>query len=260
MSWFYQIDDALWRLWCYATSGRTLAIVFGIGFAMLAISLLVLSRTRWGHSKPLAKCVVLSVLAHVWLLMYALGNRTVLPQGDPRGSQQSLAVSFEEFDPSTSTASEVARLAAEETPAAVASESPLPWEAPANLADLPQPAELTALESLADLAPPPLLPVLDPTPLPTLPPPEELADILRDGDPASEEQPTEAQAQAPSLIQKTTQVPSPVLPPELASPPTESLEQELADSSQVPTSGEPSLSNPVQMQPIVNSRRPSMRG
>jgi hypothetical protein len=38
---------------------------------LLTLSLLVLMRTRWGQARPLSKCVVLSVLAHLWLLAYA---------------------------------------------------------------------------------------------------------------------------------------------------------------------------------------------
>ena len=90
-----QFSDSLWRAWLYVTHTRSLAIALGIGFAILAISLLVASRTRWGQAKPLTKCVVLSVLAHVWLLMYALGSRAVLPQGSPDGRETNMSVAFE---------------------------------------------------------------------------------------------------------------------------------------------------------------------
>ena len=46
--------------------------IFLAGFlATVAVSLLVLSWTRWGQSKVLTKCAAIAVLAHIWLLLYA---------------------------------------------------------------------------------------------------------------------------------------------------------------------------------------------
>lgn len=81
--------------WAYLWSGRTFAIALGILFAVIAIALLIATQTRWGKAKPLTKCVVLSVLAHVWLLVYACSSRVVLPQGDPNGARDSSAVSLD---------------------------------------------------------------------------------------------------------------------------------------------------------------------
>lgn len=60
-------------------SSRLWAIVLGIVFAVIALSLAVASWTRWGQNKPLTKCVALAVLAHVWLLLYAYGTRIIHP-------------------------------------------------------------------------------------------------------------------------------------------------------------------------------------
>ena len=49
-----------------------------IGTGLLTIGLLILALTRWGHSRPLWKCVVLSVTAHILLLGYAYGTRLIL--------------------------------------------------------------------------------------------------------------------------------------------------------------------------------------
>lgn len=46
---------------------RTLAIVLWSGFALLSAALFVLMRTRWGQAKPISKCIVLSVFAHLLL-------------------------------------------------------------------------------------------------------------------------------------------------------------------------------------------------
>ncbi|EAQ77757.1 hypothetical protein [Blastopirellula marina] len=45
--------------------------VMWAGLAVLTISLLVLMQTRWGQAKPLSKCVVLSIFAHLLLIAYA---------------------------------------------------------------------------------------------------------------------------------------------------------------------------------------------
>ena len=45
-------------------------VVWG-GMVVLTIALLLLVRTRWGHSQPLSKCVVLSLVAHLLVGIYA---------------------------------------------------------------------------------------------------------------------------------------------------------------------------------------------
>ena len=61
------------------SNGRVWAIVLGVLFAIVAITLLVASWTRWGQTKSLTKCIALAFLAHVWLLMYAYGTRIIVP-------------------------------------------------------------------------------------------------------------------------------------------------------------------------------------
>ena len=51
------------------TSLMVAVLLLGLGF--LISSLLVLMYTRWGTLKPLRKCLVLSVLAHLLLMGYA---------------------------------------------------------------------------------------------------------------------------------------------------------------------------------------------
>lgn len=46
------------------------AILWG-GLVLLTIALLVLMRTRWGQARPLSKCAVLSLFAHLLLIGYA---------------------------------------------------------------------------------------------------------------------------------------------------------------------------------------------
>lgn len=60
-----------------------------VGSGLLTIGLLILALTRWGHSRPVWKCVVLSVTAHILLLGYAYGTRLILVK--PAGQQAKVA-------------------------------------------------------------------------------------------------------------------------------------------------------------------------
>ena len=225
MNFFSRFTESLWHFWSYVSSGRTLAIVLGIGFALLAAALFVASRTKWGQSKPLTKCVVLSILAHVWLLMYALGNREVLPQGDLQGKEQNISVSFEDDFSSTP----ISAVPAEEP--TVAQDHLPSWEQPVPLSELPKPAALEdLLSSISIDQAPELLPEIRPTPLPELPPEdlvdEQLAESSADTraldinalnqsvlPPASDLPPSIAVAGLPQT-QPVSSSSSPVLPPE----------------------------------------------
>ena len=210
-----QFSETLWRAWLYVTHTRSLAIALGVGFAILAISLLVASRTRtrWGQAKPLTKCIVLSVLAHVWLLMYALGSRAVLPQGSPDGHETNMSVAFESdtahFLPSVPSLDELAQ-ESESQPRSAVSESdftPQPWERTVALGELPQPAALRDALSKSNLTPPALLPVTEPTPLPPLPPlpPQEpLANVPPD-EPTPSRPAVDTPAQSLSAAKDTQQ-------------------------------------------------------
>jgi hypothetical protein len=52
---------------------RWQAMVLLMGLSLLAIALVVLMLTRWGQVRPLSKCIVLSVFAHILLMVYAYG-------------------------------------------------------------------------------------------------------------------------------------------------------------------------------------------
>lgn len=157
--WWTEIVDAGWRFWLYLSSGRVMAIVFGVAFAVLAIGLFIASKTKWGRAKPLTKFVVLSVVLHVWLLIYAVGSVPVLPQGDPngvdRGVDDAIAISLSPdlFEASEAPVTE-----------------PEPWEQASPSMDYPEPETLAGV-NLDDLEPEPL-PELAPDPrsLPELPP------------------------------------------------------------------------------------------
>ena len=58
-------------------SGLNLQLCLLAGSGILAVSLLVLAVTRWGHSRPVWKCVILSFVAHVLFMGYAYGTYLV---------------------------------------------------------------------------------------------------------------------------------------------------------------------------------------
>ncbi|MHC4178402.1 MAG: hypothetical protein ACYSWU_12895, partial [Planctomycetota bacterium] len=65
------------RLLDFFTSIELLVGLLWLGLAALTVTLLILTRTRWGQSRPLRKCVVLSLLAHLLLAGYATTVRIV---------------------------------------------------------------------------------------------------------------------------------------------------------------------------------------
>ncbi len=59
------------RLLDFLTSIELLVGLLWAGLAALTVALLILMQTRWGQSRPLRKCLVLSLLAHLLLAGYA---------------------------------------------------------------------------------------------------------------------------------------------------------------------------------------------
>lgn len=157
MSWTNWSFSSLSQLWSYLSSGRTLAVILGAVCAIVAVALFFASRTRWGRSKPLTKCIVLSVLAHVWMIMYAFGTRDILPQGDPSGSPDSLRVSLQ---------SSLTEQSPDTIPSDLQNAMPTelqPWESIVPAADLPAPPLVASR-----LEPPPEQRVIDPIEAPSL--------------------------------------------------------------------------------------------
>ena len=65
---FFHIIDWLTQI-------RTLLIILWSGLGVLSLALIILMMTRWGQAKPMSKCVVLSLLAHLLLAGYAYTTR-----------------------------------------------------------------------------------------------------------------------------------------------------------------------------------------
>ena len=73
---------------------RTLWIALWSGLALLTLALLVLSRSRWGQAKPISKCVMLSVLAHLLLVGYAYKMQLFSEQRLP-GTEQPVEITLQ---------------------------------------------------------------------------------------------------------------------------------------------------------------------
>ena len=143
------------------STSRWWAIVLGVLAALVAITLLVASWTRWGQTKSLTKCIALAFLAHVWLLMYAYGTRILTPgvgpgiSGGPPSSQLiSVVIESEHKDAlktiDESEAEHQADPAAQESAGGSTIE---PWEAPIRSPEWDGVSNLDLPKSLTEIAP-----------------------------------------------------------------------------------------------------------
>ena len=80
------------RLLEFFTSMELLVGLLWLGLAVLTVTLLILTRTHWGQSRPLRKCIVLSLLAHLLLAGYATTVQIVAAQ--PQADEPVIRVSF----------------------------------------------------------------------------------------------------------------------------------------------------------------------
>jgi hypothetical protein len=78
---------------------RVLGIIVWSGLVGLTLALLVLVLTRWGQSRPLRKCVGLSVFAHLLFLVYAYGTNLFFDI-PPGGSKDVLVLTISAADDS----------------------------------------------------------------------------------------------------------------------------------------------------------------
>ena len=91
-------SSAFDRLWDFLTSTELFLGVLWAGLAALSVTLLVLMWTRWGQSRPLRKCLFLSLVAHVLLFGYSTTVQVFLPAAESPG-EPAIRVSLAEEDP-----------------------------------------------------------------------------------------------------------------------------------------------------------------
>jgi hypothetical protein len=222
LSWRDKLESMSW-----------LELLLWFGLAMLTGALLVLMGTRWGQVRPVSKCVVLSVFAHILFLCYAYGTSLSLSGGslvsDPFVRVSLLTIPDEEDDASFDTApasadhaepnDSAASKPAEEIadpPGAPAPETPS-TETPAA------PAATSAPELLPDEHPAPQSPPTNPSPPPVA------ANPVSDTPPAGEQTPPDIEPAAPTpsatlpvFVTQDIQVDTPEVPDTVLKPDTSS--------------------------------------
>ena len=109
-------------------STPSLQLFLVVGFAVVAFTVIVLSMTRWGQTRPITKCVILSVAAHVLLLGYFYGTNLIfqypaLEKGD------AVAVSLIGYETESQE---------EPLPEQKAESNPEPWDEFVNQQPLPE--------------------------------------------------------------------------------------------------------------------------
>ncbi len=97
-----------------------------IGSGILAVALLVLSLTKWGQARPVWKCVVLSVMAHILLIGYAYGTHLISRTPQVAEESTPVRVSFYEDDGQQETEIEPKEKTDEQPWNDFANEQPLP--------------------------------------------------------------------------------------------------------------------------------------
>ncbi|MEE8452424.1 MAG: hypothetical protein V3R99_10935 [Thermoguttaceae bacterium] len=76
------------------TGAGALVTLLWLGLAILTVMMLVLMQTRWGQARPLRKCIILSLLAHLLLVGYATTVQIVSAEVPPE--EEVMRVTFVE--------------------------------------------------------------------------------------------------------------------------------------------------------------------
>ncbi|MGE0760036.1 MAG: hypothetical protein AB7O38_23690, partial [Pirellulaceae bacterium] len=159
-----------------------LELALWVGLAALTLALLILMGTRWGHVRPVSKCVVLSVFAHLLFLCYAYGTRLNVSGGHLAGDL-SVRVSFLNQDEVEHA--ELAVPLADSMPPSPSEHFPLMDDAASEFAP-PADADLSpSLDSQAAAKLPPELDTTQPAQL-LSPSPEPPPDLLAPPEPMPE--------------------------------------------------------------------------
>jgi len=144
------------------TQNPLLSTLLWLGLAVFTVALLILTRTRWGQAKPISKCVVLSVFAHILLAIYAYSTSLLPnPPAIPEETVFKLKIITAELDPQpaqtaiTSTDSVVQTPASTTRPATVPNqEQPtVDTESVADRSASPEPNDVSKPALVDDIAP-----------------------------------------------------------------------------------------------------------
>lgn len=129
--------------WIHWIQERALAIVLLAGAFAVAVILLITLVTRWGQSRAMTNCVIISLIAHLLLVFVAYGTRLFQPQPLPPGHGGEMKLSLvEEGEAKAGSAHPTDAQPWEETEVATLVEPPLPTP------------EIPAIEPPAPIDPP----------------------------------------------------------------------------------------------------------
>jgi hypothetical protein len=90
---FLLLAETTWILWIQE---RALAIVLLAGALAVAVILLITLVTRWGQSRAMTNCVIISLIAHLLLVFVAYGTQLLQPQPLPHGHGGEMRLSLVE--------------------------------------------------------------------------------------------------------------------------------------------------------------------
>ncbi|MEX2027227.1 MAG: hypothetical protein WEH44_07995, partial [Pirellulaceae bacterium] len=134
--------------------GRALQIVLLVGVALLTIAIGILTWTRWGQGRPITKCAILSLFAHVLLFCFCWGTRIFFDTpgrilGDGEFHVRIVDSADEEMAPESDSTSDA--LPAENVAAAPPAEKP---KLENNPEPMPEQVAAKPVEKPADPPPP----------------------------------------------------------------------------------------------------------
>ena len=204
MGWIRETFNGIWHAVAGLFAGRTLVVIVAILCAVLAIGLMIASRRRLVQTKPITVAIVLSILAHIWLLFYASGIRDRLPPGNPRGNAPPMAMAFgiaEDVPPPASDDSQQDNNSTDDSAKTIAVPA---WEQSPTFDQLPLAIDVAELLSEQPVEPE-LKPLLEPAPLPPLP---ALLELSQAESATVELQPTLAEAVLPAETASNLNEPS----------------------------------------------------
>lgn len=91
-------EASFWQKIIEVLTTPSLQLFLLLGSLVLAISLLLLTMTRLGHARPITKCIVLSIIAHILLLGYAYGTKLIFQAPAVTKKENPIKVNLIDFE------------------------------------------------------------------------------------------------------------------------------------------------------------------
>ena len=97
-------EASFWQKIVEVLTTPSLQLFLLLGSLVLAISLLLLTMTRLGHARPITKCIVLSIIAHILLLGYAYGTKLIFQTPAIAKKENPIQVNLIDYQPPAESA------------------------------------------------------------------------------------------------------------------------------------------------------------